>query len=101
MKQESPGFSHGECQVSKQNQTPELCLEAVKRYGNALQYIPKSKQTLSIAIAALKQDPDSRQYLADRFRTPKVYKAAGYEYKPEDLSHAHRKSVRDRTEYVH
>ena len=78
-------------------QTPEIRLAAVKRNGMMLQYIPRSKQTLPIVIAALKQNPDSREFLAAKFRTPEVYKAAGYDYKPEDLASISRpKAKRER-----
>ena len=102
-------------------QTPEICLAAVKQNGNALKYvkdptleirlaavkqtgwalryIPKREQTLPIAIAALKQEPSySREYLAAKFRTPDVYKAAGCDYGPEDIAPSWRGTERARTE---
>ena len=77
--------------------TPELRLEAVKQNGWALQYIPKQEQTLSIALAALKQNTDSRECLAARFRKPTVYKAVDYDYKPEDLAPSRNGTKRERT----
>ena len=64
----------------------------------ALVHIPEREQTLSIALAALKQDPDSRRYLAAKFRTPEVYEAVGYDYKPEDLAPSRSSAKRERTE---
>ena len=84
------------------DKSPEICLEAVKRDGYALKYIPLSKQTLSIALAALKQEPKSWKYLADRFRKPEVYEAAGwYDYEPDDLAPAYRNVKQERTEERH
>ena len=85
----------------REERTHEMCLEAVKQNGMALGHIPRRKQTLPIAIAALKQDPDSRNFLADDFRTSEVYKAAGYDYKPEDLAPSRRSTERERTEERH
>ena len=79
-------------------QTPEICLAAVKQNGMALKCIPKRRQTLPIAIAALKQDPYSWTYLSDKFRKPEVYKAAGYGHEPEDIVPSHSHTERDRTE---
>ena len=81
--------------------TPQICLAAVKQNGMALEYIPRSKQTLPIAIAALKQNPACRKYLADKFCTPEVYEAAGYDYKPEDLAPLRDGKKRERTELKH
>lgn len=80
------------------DRTPEICLAAVNRHGMALEYIPKKEQTLAMAIAALKKAPASRIFLADRFRTPEVYKAAGYDYKPDDLVPLQSHTERERTE---
>ena len=84
--------------VFVQQQTPMICLAAVNRHGMALEYIPKKEQTLAMAIAALKKAPASRIFLADRFRTPEVYKAAGYDYKPDDLVPLQSHTERERTE---
>ena len=81
--------------------TPDLCLEAVKWDGMALRKFPKREQTLPIAIAALKQNPYARNYLAAKFRTPEVYEAAGYDYKPEDLAPSRSSTKRERTEPEH
>ena len=76
-------------------QTPEICLTAVKQNGYALEYV--NEQSLAVGIAALKQNPESRYYLTDKFRTPEVYKAAGYDYKPEDLAPKYRDTERGET----
>ena len=83
------------------DRTSEICLEAVKQNGMALKYVPRSIQTLPIAIAALKQEPGSRVFLAVKFRKPEVYKAAGYDYKPEDLAPIRSGAKRERTEPRH
>ena len=83
------------------NKAPDICLEAVKQNGWALQYIARREQTLPIAIAALKQDPGCREFLAAKFRIPEVYKAAGYNYKPEDLAPSRRSTEHGRTEERH
>lgn len=81
--------------------TPEICLAAVKQNGLVLQLIPEQAQTLPIALAALKQNPDSWIYLADKFRTSKVYKAAKRDYEPEDLAPSRNGRKRGRTEERH
>ena len=80
-------------------QTPEICLAAVQKTGLVLLEI--ENQTLPIAIAALKQNPKSRKFLDDKFRTPQVYKAAGYDYKPEDLVPLHNNVERRQSETRH
>lgn len=57
--------------------TDSFCLAAVEQNGMALKYVPKREQTRAIAVAALKQNPESRRYLATKFRKPEVYKEAG------------------------
>lgn len=80
-----------------QEQTSEICIAAVKQNGLTLTYIPKSEQTLAMALAALRQNPDSRKFLADKFRIPEVYKAVGYDYKSEDLAPSYSETKRERT----
>ena len=88
---------NAECFDNITKRTPEFRLEAVKQNGMALRYILKKDQTLAIAIAALKQNPESRNFLATKYRTPEVYKAAGYDYKPEDLASKYRDTERGET----
>ena len=54
-----------------------------------------------MVVAALKGNPYSRRYLAVKFRKPEVYKAAGYDYKPEDLAPSQGGKKRKRTEPEH
>lgn len=59
----------------------------LKKDGTAIQYVPECKQTLPMALVALRQDHESYKYLAPQFRTPDVFAAAGYlDYKPEALA---------------
>ena len=83
------------------NKTHEICLEAVKQNGMALKRVPRSIQTLPIAIAALKQNPECRKYLAVKFQKPEVYKAAGCDYELEDLAPSRTSTERERTEIRH
>ena len=76
----------------------EICLAAVRYEGALLRYIPDTEQTLPLVIAALQQNPDCRDYIAVKFRKPEVYKAAGYDYKPEDLAPSHGCTKQERTE---
>ena len=65
------------------NPTPEMRLKALKQNGMALQYIPQEEQTLPMAVAALRQAPESLEYLAACFKKPEVFRAAGLEGKDE------------------
>jgi hypothetical protein len=44
-------------------QTPEMALEAVKDRGWGLEHVPAHLQTQEVIEAALKQDPDAKQYI--------------------------------------
>ena len=44
-------------------QTPEMALESVKERGGNLEYVPAHLQTQEVIEAALKQDPDAKQYI--------------------------------------
>ena len=45
-------------------QTPEICLEAVKQNGYALQYV--KEQTLEICLEAVKQNGYALQYVKEQ-----------------------------------
>ena len=53
-------------------QTPEICMAAVKQNGWALQYV--NEQTLEICLAAVKQDGRALQFVKEQ--TPEICMAA-------------------------
>ena len=53
-------------------QTPELCLEAVKRDGWALKFV--KEQTDEICLAAVKEDAWALEFVKNK--TPEIYLAA-------------------------
>jgi len=48
------------------NQTPEICLVAVKHKGYALQFV--KEQTPEICFIAIKQDKDVQQFVREEFK---------------------------------
>ena len=56
--------------------TLELCFDAVKKNGMALQYVPDEFITLELCFAAVQEDARALQYVPNAFRTPELLLAA-------------------------
>ena len=49
--------------INKNNQTEQICLEAVKQNGYAIQFIDKDNQTEKVCIEAVKQNKHTIKYI--------------------------------------
>jgi len=48
--------------------TAEMCLETVKYYGNALEYVPEKLKTYELCLEAVKQDGDALEYVPENLK---------------------------------
>lgn len=59
-------------QISKKEQTPEMCKEAISQNPKALQYASRKCIDAEICLAAVKEDGNLFRYVPNRFITPKM-----------------------------
>lgn len=87
------------------NQTPEICLEAVKSVGKALQYVNTELRTPEICMAAVENDGFAIQYVENQ--TPEICLVAtrnlitAFEYLKDPAQTFHSLSTKDRAFIVH
>ena len=71
--------------------TPEGCLAAVQKNGNALRQIPESMKTFEICLAAVQNDGTAFEYVPEHMLTLEIWLAAVeenpwmFEYFPQDM----------------
>jgi pyruvate-formate lyase-activating enzyme len=67
--------------VADSNQTAEVCLAAVQRNGDALQYVADSNQTAEVCLAAVQRNGDALQYVKRAaFEAAKIVLVEGVKY---------------------
>ena len=55
--------------VSEQEKTPEVCLEAVKQTGEALEYVPETLKTPELCLAAVRQTGEALKFVPEELKT--------------------------------
>lgn len=53
--------------IDKVEKTPERCMAAVKKNGNALKCIPEIMHTVELCLEAVKNDGNSLKYVHKKF----------------------------------
>ena len=77
--------------VPHDKKTPELCLIAVQQYGEAIKYVPDEKMTIELCIAAVQQTGWALKYIPDEMKTPELCLVAvqqtewALEFVPEEI----------------
>ena len=78
-------------ELPEKSRKPEICLLAVKRNGNSLQYVPKDYITSEMCFIAINKDYKALQYVPEDLKTSEICLAAirrhkrAYEYIPDNL----------------